>query len=111
MSKVSEIANEILLEMGGSAEYICTGSCAIFATKLIDRVGKGIIVSNLSSDMVGEIEGYDIQKPDCGLEKPSKGNRFETSHCWVLVDGVFYDAFNTEGVKKEDDLFFVQKFN
>jgi len=108
---VPEIANEILLEMGGCADDICTGSCAIFATKLIDRVGKGVIVSNLSPDMVEEIKGYDIQKPDCGLEKPSKGNRYETSHCWVEVDGRFYDAFNTGGVQKEDDLFFVQKFN
>lgn len=112
MENVSEIANQILSEMGGDAEKICSGECTIFAMRLIDRAGKGQVVSNLTSDMESDFEGYDetydIIKPEAHIQKPCARNSFSTSHCWVKIDGRFYDAFNTEGVTDENYLDFIQ---
>ena len=98
--------------MGGNAESICNGECTIFAMKLIDRVGGGQVVSNLTEDMEGDFEGYaetyEIVKPECHIAAPSDANYYSTSHCWVKVDGRFYDAFNTEGVEDENYLQFIQ---
>ena len=103
------IAERILNEMGGDAEEICNGSCTVYAVKLIDELGKGQIVSNLDSSMLEEIEGYEIIEPQCSISKPCARNRFMTSHCWVKVDGKFYDAFNPEGCDEEHELEFVQQ--
>jgi hypothetical protein len=110
--RISEIAQSIFVEMGGNAESICNGECTIFAMKLIDRVGGGQVVSNLTEDMEGDFEGYaetyEIVKPECHIAAPSDANYYSTSHCWVKVDGRFYDAFNTEGVEDENYLQFIQ---
>lgn len=107
MKNVSEIANSILEEMGGDANDICQGECTIFAMKLIDAVGNGQIVSNLSESMLEEISGYDVIEPECHIQKPTSRNNYATSHCWVKIDGKFYDAFNTSGVEDENYLEFV----
>jgi len=111
-SQVSEIAQSILNEMGGNAESICCGDCTIFAMKLIDRVGAGQVVSNLAEGMECDFEGYaesyDIIKPEIHVAAPTSANYYSTSHCWVKIDGRFYDAFNTEGVKDENYLIFIQ---
>jgi hypothetical protein len=109
--QISEIANEIAVQMGG-AEKICSGECTTFAMRLIDRVGEGQVVSNLTSDMLGEFEGYDetyeIISPVANFTAPTQKNNFSTSHCWVKIDGRFYDAHNTEGVTEEE---YLQFFN
>ena len=105
--KVSEIAKRILKEMGGDAEKICTGYCPDFAKELIDTVGRGQIVSNLSDEMKDEIEGYETIEPEIRLPDPNNW-RLGASHCWVKIDEKFYDAFNPEGVDQELDLEFIQ---
>lgn len=112
-SQISEIAQNLVIEMGGSPESICTGECTNFAMKLIDRVGGGQVVSNLTEDMEADFNGYaesyEIIKPQFHIQKPSAANYYSTSHCWVKIDGLFYDAFNTEGVKDENYLQFFQE--
>ena len=107
-NQISEIAEQIKNAMGGDAENICNGDCPIFAMRLVDAVGKGVIVNNLTN--IDDINPeYEVTTTDV-LPKPSRGNRYETSHCWVEIDGIYYDAFDTYGVSKERDLQFVQKF-
>jgi len=106
--KVREIAESIIEEMGGDAGEICSGNCPVFAKALVTRCG-GQIVSNLSEDMIFELDGYDTIEPDedTRLPKPSRSNMWATSHCWVKIDGRFYDAFNPEGVNCETELKFI----
>jgi len=107
MKNIRHIAETILAEMGGDAEEICTGSCPDFAKQLIDRAGRGQIVSNLSDDMADELDGYEVIKPEAYIPKPSARNYFASSHCWVKIDGKFYDAYNPEGVSDESELQFI----
>ena len=112
--EIYEIAQNIIEEMGGDANEICSGECDIFAMKLVDRVGKGEIVSNLTAGMEDDFTSgdkkYTVIQPDeeCSLRVPCARNYYSTSHCWVKIDGMFYDAFNPEGVDTENDLQFVQ---
>jgi len=102
---VREIAESIISEMGGDAENICSGDCPIFAMRLIDRVGYGQIVSNLASAMSGDIESkYQVIQPEERFPSPNRVPA--ASHCWVKIDGRFYDAFNPEGVAQENEMEF-----
>jgi hypothetical protein len=103
--EIAEYANEIIAYMGGDAEEICNGSCPKFAKLLGDAVGRGEIVGNLASNMKDEIEGYEVIEPEIYFGNPNDW-RSSTSHCWVKIDGRFYDAFNPEGVDSEDELQF-----
>jgi len=107
MKNIRHIAETILAEMGGNAEEICSGSCPEFAKELINRVGRGQIVSNLSEDMEDELSGYEVIAPESYIPKPSSRNYWATSHCWVKIDNKFYDAFNPEGVEDESELEFI----
>jgi len=106
--KPSEAAKIILEEMGGDPEEICTGECPEFAKMLVDQCG-GEIVSNLSESMIDELEGYNVIEPEAFIPKPSRRNMWSTSHCWVKIDGRFYDAYNPEGVEYEEDLTFFKQ--
>ena len=106
--KITEEAKRILEEMGGCAEEICTGECPEFAKRLVAACG-GQIVSNLSEDMEGELEGYETIDPEAYIPKPSRWNMWATSHCWVKIDGRYYDAYNPEGVEEESELQFIQE--
>lgn len=101
------IAERIVEQMGGDAEEICNGGCADFAKRLVDQVG-GQIVSNLSSDIEDELEGYEVIEPEYQISKPTAGNFWATSHCWVKVAGRYFDALNPEGVEEEYELQFMQ---
>ena len=105
---VSKIAKQILEQMGGDAEEICSGSCPEFAKELVDKCG-GQIVSNLSEDMQDELDGYEVIEPEAYIAKPSRRNYWGTSHCWVKIEGRYYDAYNPEGVDEETDLHFIQE--
>jgi len=107
MTMIRKIAEKIVEQMGGDPEQICQGDCPEFAKRLVDQVG-GQIVSNLSSDMEDDLNGYDVIAPEYQISKPSARNHFSTSHCWVKVGGRFYDAFNPEGVDEEYELHFIQ---
>lgn len=104
---VKEIAERILEEMGGDAYEICSGQCTKFARYLIEEVGKGEVVSNLSLNMLGDIEGLEIIEPEiyCGNPRVNP----DQSHCWVKIDGRFYDAFDPQGVDSEDELQWYQE--
>lgn len=106
---VSDYAIEIIAQMGGNAEEICSGQCPEFAKALVDKVGRGQIVSNLSSNMVDELDGYEVIDPETHIQQPSARNMFSTSHCWVKIDGRFYDAFDPYGVDDEAYLQFIEK--
>jgi len=97
--RVKDIANEIFLDMGGDAEVICSGDCTTFAKRLIDKVGRGVIVSNLADNMLSELDGYQVEKPEIRLGNPNQ--RPECSHCWVKIDGMLYDAYDWQGVEDE----------
>ena len=104
MINISEITNGIIAFMGGDAEEICSGSCPKFAKLLVDMCG-GQIVSNLADNMRDEIEGYKVIEPEIYFGNPN--NPFSsTSHCWVKIDGRYYDAFNPDGVQYENELTF-----
>ena len=106
--EIREIAETLLAEMGGDAEAICSGDCPLFAMRLIDRVGAGQIVSNLASAMKDDIEaGYEVIAPETRFPNPDRVPA--ASHCWVKIDGRFYDAFNPEGVSVEHEMEFYEK--
>lgn len=105
---VSDITTQILQEMGGDAQEICSGNCTQFAMKVIDRIGRGQIVSNLTSEMLDEISGYEVIAPETHIQRPTARNMFSTSHCWVKIDGRFYDAFDPYGVDDEAYLQFIE---
>lgn len=107
--EVTAAANNILKAMGGNAQEICCGNCPDFAKSLVDLCG-GQIVSNLSDDMLSELDGYDVIKPEAALPKPTARNNWESSHCWVKTGNRFYDAHNPEGVDTEEDLAFFEYF-
>ena len=99
-------AEKILAHMGGNAMNICNGGCrdndgnmvdcTDFAKRLINAVGRGIIVDGLAKEMKTNLKGYKTQ--------PAKYNPNKLSHCYAFIDGLYYDAFNPEGVKEETDL-------
>lgn len=106
--EVRKIAEDLVAEMGGDAEQICSGDCPIFAMRLIDRVGGGQVVSNLATSMKDDIEPeYDVITPETRFPNPDRNPA--ASHCWVKIDGRYYDAFNPEGVNAEHEMDFYNK--
>jgi hypothetical protein len=97
--EIRTIAEEIIEEMGGDPAEICTGDCPDFAKKLLTKVGYGQVVSNLERAMQDELSGCDVIAPEERWPNPNKNG--DCSHCWVKIDGIFYDAFNPEGVTDE----------
>lgn len=105
---VRSIAENIVAEMGNDPMAICNGGCqdkdgshvdcTDFAKRLIDAVGSGVIVDALSIEMKRNLVGYQTQ--------PVKYNPNKLSHCYAFIDGMFYDAFNPEGVNEESELEF-----
>ena len=100
--QIQSAAEEIFHAMGGDAEEICSGECTTFAKRLIDTVGRGVIVSNLSNAMQSELDGYNVESPERRLGDPNR--RPECSHCWAKIDGILYDAYDWPGVEDETDL-------
>ncbi len=98
--RAAEIAAEILEDMGGDPEQICTGDCTTFAKRMIDALSAegidAVIIDNLSEEMKDELDGYPVEQGD--------DNR--VSHCYVSVDEgwSFHDAFDTDGVYNDADL-------
>ena len=54
------------------------------------------IVVNDVFDLEDELEGYDTIEADY-CEK-------RYSHCYIKVDGWFFDAFDVEGVESEEEM-------
>jgi len=98
---IATFAERLLSEMGGDALEICTGDCATFAKKTQDQFG-GVIKYTPSFELLDEINGR-------AQEESTEFLRRDPSHCWVEIDGVFFDAFDTDGVEDENYLQFVEK--
>ena len=98
MKNLATTATEILAQMGGDAETICSGDCPEFAKRLVDACG-GVIVDALNGEaMKAELDGYEITTPSVRV------GRFQ-SHCYVKGDdGRFYDAYNPDGCDNEEDM-------
>jgi hypothetical protein len=93
--QIEAAADEVMAELGLDEEEINDGYCPYFATKLVDRVG-GVIVDALADEMKPILEGYTTQAPT-DLEP-------ELSHCWVYVDGMYFDAEAADGRYEEYNL-------
>jgi hypothetical protein len=102
--QIEEILNEITNQMGGDADKINNGDCAVWAKKAFNALNKqkeelGIeeldIVSNLSFEMEDELEGYDTITPEY---------HEKISHCYIKIDGWFFDSYNMDGVESEDEM-------
>ena len=96
---VEKEATEILEDMGGNAEDICSGDCTTFAMRLVDNLKnlniEAVIVNNLNNEMTDELNGYKTINAE-----------YENgiSHCYVKACGYFFDAFDTDGCEKEQEL-------
>lgn len=108
IDEIRKAAVSILESMGGDPYEVCQGSCPEFAKALVSKCG-GQIVSNLSEDMTSSLDGYEVVEPEAHIQKPSRRNMWATSHCWVKIEGRYYDAFNTEGVDDESELQFIEE--
>lgn len=100
--RISNTIESIVTEWGMTPEEIAQGDCAVFAKKLVDALGKGIIVNGLNASMQDELEGYETQEPSIKI------NRNRQSHCWVAIDGWFFDAFDSMGVDEENMMQFLE---
>ncbi|MFW9927904.1 MAG: hypothetical protein ACFFD1_00770 [Candidatus Thorarchaeota archaeon] len=98
-NKIEETLKNIVEEMGGNADQINNGDCAVFAKKAYNALTEmGVeveIVNNLSDEMQDELEGYETIEAEY-----SEG----ISHCYLLIDGWFFDAYDVDGVENEEEL-------
>jgi hypothetical protein len=98
-TQIEETLRRIVEEMGGNADQINNGDCVVFAKKAYNQLTKlGIdveIVNNLSDEMQDELDGYSAIPA-----KYSEG----ISHCYLLIDGWYFDAFDVDGAETEQDL-------
>ena len=99
-ARIEEIAKETRDSFNMPTIEIACGYCAMFSKRMFDALeSEGIeaeIVVNSVFDLEDELDGYEtIQAIHC------EGTY---SHCYVKVDGWFFDAFNTEGVNSEEEM-------
>jgi hypothetical protein len=98
-NQIEETLKSILEEMGGNADQVNNGDCAIFAKKSYNKLTEiGIeveIVNNLSDEMQDELEGYETIESNY-----TEG----ISHCYLLIDGWFFDAYDVDGAETEEEL-------
>jgi hypothetical protein len=98
-SLIEETLTKITDQMGGDADKINNGDCAVWAKKSYNALlASGIeaqIVSNLSDEMQDELEGYETIEAEYYEE---------ISHCYIKIDGWFFDAFDIEGCEKEQEM-------
>jgi len=98
-NQIEEVLKGIVEEMGGDADVINNGDCAVFVKKAyndLTEIGVEVqIVNNLSEEMQNELEGYETIDA-----KYSEG----ISHCYLLIDGWFFDAYDVDGAELESEL-------
>lgn len=99
-ARIEEIAIETRDSFNMPAIEIACGYCAVFAKRMFDALqAEGFdaeIVVNDVFDLEDELEGYDTIEADY-CEK-------RYSHCYIKVDGWFFDAFDVEGVESEEEM-------
>lgn len=97
-----QAAHEVLETMGGNAQDICSGDCGEFATRMIDLLGRGQIVACNMVAYEDDFSGYDVIAPEMRVTKNTP------PHCWVKVDGKYYDAFDPQGVEEECNMEWIE---
>ena len=103
-SLIEETLIQITNQMGGDADQINNGDCAVWVKKAFNALNEnrnelGIeeleIVNNLSYEMQDELEGYETIEAEYS-EK--------ISHCYIKIDGWFFDAYDMDGVESEEEM-------
>lgn len=97
--QIEQVLIEIIDELGGDPKEINNGDCTTFAKMVYDKLHSQfdvVIVDNLCEVMSDELEGY----PTKGTDADFSG----VSHCYLEIEGYFYDAFDVDGVSDEYDL-------
>lgn len=99
-TKIEEIAKEVLNSFNGyTAHQINNGDCATFAKRMHDKLQeKGIeseIIITSKFTLEDELDGYETIESDYdeGL-----------SHCYLKIDGWFFDAYDMEGSETEEEM-------
>ena len=98
-NKIEETLKSIVERMGGDADKINNGDCVVFTKNAFDQLSemgiKAEIVNNLSDEMQDELEGYETIESNY-----TEG----ISHCYLLIDGWFFDAYDVDGAETEEEL-------
>jgi hypothetical protein len=98
-NQIEETLKSIVEEMGGNADNINNGDCAVFAKRAFNELSEiGVeveIVNNLSDEMQDELEGYETIEANY-----TEG----ISHCYLLIDGWFFDAYDVDGAETEEEM-------
>jgi hypothetical protein len=98
--KIEEIAIDTRDSFKMPVIEIACGYCASFAKLMFDALKESGIESDIVVNKVfaldDELEGYQTIESDY-----CEG---EYSHCYIKVDGWFFDSFDVEGVETEDQM-------
>lgn len=105
---ITIIAKETKAEMGGNSSEINNGYCHIFAKKLIDKIGRGTIIITESFSMTNELESYAYNVTSYTRKD---GKDYNFPHAYVLIDGMYYDSYNTSGCRFESQMYHKKKQN
>jgi hypothetical protein len=101
MNAVSNIAKQLKKSYKMSAMDINNGYCAQFAKELVKSFGRGEIIYTKNFELLDELENFENKKVS---EYKGKDNGY--SHCYALIDGKRYDAFNCAGKTYESEMTF-----
>lgn len=107
-TRIEEIAKETRDSFKGyTAMEIACGDCAEFAKRMFHKLEEeGIeaeIVVNTVFELEDELEGYEtIEAAHCeGIY----------SHCYIKVDGWFFDSFDVDGVDNEEEMTYLTELD
>ena len=97
IERITKKITDNMVAQLGNVHEIANGYCAVWAKKVFNALKEvGIdseIVVNDVFDLEDELEGFDtIEAEYC---------EGEYSHCYIKVDGWFFDAFDVDGVESE----------
>lgn len=97
-TKIEEIAKATFESFNGmDAMDINCGDCSTFAKRMADALAsEGIdfeIKATSHFELMDEMEGYEVEDSEFG---------YKMSHCYILVDGWGFDAFNVDGCEERE---------
>ena len=108
-TQIEEILTNVTNQLGGDADVINNGDCAVWVKMAFDTLNENIsdlgideleIVNNLSEEMQDELDGYDTINADYS-EK--------ISHCYLKIDNWFFDAYDITGCESEEEMMYHSK--
>ena len=96
-NKIQEIGQNVFESFGRSAEEICTGDCTSFLKKMAKLLDEAKIDYEVKATrdfaLADELDGFDIIKSELSPQY---------SHCYLVIEGFGYDAFNPEGIEERE---------